>query len=68
MIKINDLPDVENLDEAEQRKLRGTGFAAWLKNRTGDSSEAEEWADDEAEEQERAPDTTDSTGEKPSDS
>jgi hypothetical protein len=65
-IKIEDIAKVEDLDEAEQQALRGAGFAAWLKNRSPDTSEAEELADEEAEERAGMPPGTPETKAEPS--
>jgi len=52
-IKIEVIEGVENLDEPEQRQVRGAGFEAWLKSRSADSSQAEDW-DDELEDRDTA--------------
>lgn len=54
-IKIDDISKVDDLDESEQRAVRGAGFAAWLKNRSADTSEPEDGPDEKAEKGEGAP-------------
>ena len=57
---------VEDLDDSEQRAVRGAGFAAWLKNRSAEASEPEDDVDEEVEEREGAPTGTAETKTEPS--